>query len=165
VRALRITTIAVLLSTAAGVAGAASPHATAASEFCSRFSLVTIGSIEGQKVTLAETTAKGHTIGCVYDGTLGSSIETESDLPASSTSSLKGAEALAKANFPSAVLLKFAAVPKVGATAFDWSAKDGSYIYSGLNTNKGATGYFVELSGSLQLPKLEKLLALEIRDK
>jgi hypothetical protein len=165
VRALRISAIAILLCTGASVAGAVSPHATTASAFCSHLPLATIGSIEGQKVTLAETTTKGHTVGCVYEGTLSSSIESETDLPASATSSLKGAEAATKANFPATVTLKFTGVPKIGATAFDWVAKDGSYVYSGLTTNQGSTGYYVELSGALQLPKLEKLLALEIKDK
>ncbi len=149
---------AVVATTSIGLASATgtAPHASsAATTFCARLPIASIAAIEAQSVTLEEATVKGHIIACVYQGALTSSIEVQSDLPSSSTSTLAGAEAATKATFPATVRLTFTAVASVGPTAFDWVARDGSYVYSGLNTYVKSTVYAVELAGALQLPKLK----------
>jgi hypothetical protein len=141
-------------------------HAAAVPAFCSRLSLAKIGSIVGGSVSLLETSVKGKITACIFSGSVGSvSIETETALPSSSTSTLSGAEKTAKANFPAGLKIKFAAVPSIGPTSYTWSAKIAGTPYVGLNTNRGSVGYFVEMQGALKLSVLEKLITYEIASK
>jgi hypothetical protein len=134
--------------------------------FCSRLSLAKIGSIVGGSVTLLQTSTKGKIIACIFKRSVGSvSIETETALPASSTSTLSGAEKLATANFPAGLKIKFAAVPLIGPTAYSWSAKIYGTPYVGLNTNQGSVGYYIEMQGAPKLSVLESLIKFEIASK
>lgn len=146
--------------------GAPSAHAAAVPALCSRLSLAKVGSIVGGSVTLLETTDKGKIIACIFSGAAGTvSIETETGLPTSSTSSLSGAEKTAKANFPAGLKIKFAAVPSIGSTSYSWSATIAGTPYVGLNTNRSSVGYYVEMQGALKLSVLEKLIKYEIAAK
>jgi hypothetical protein len=134
--------------------------------FCSRLSPSKIGSIVGGSVTLLQTSDKGKIIACIFKGSVGSvSIETETDLPTTSTSTLSGAEKTAKANFPAGLKITFAAVPSIGPTAYSWSAKIYATPYVGLNTNQGSVGYYIEMQGAPKLTVLEKLIKYEIASK
>jgi len=147
-------------------AGASSDHATAVPAFCSRLSLTKLGSIIGGSVSLLETSSKAKIIACIFTSSSGTvSIETQTGLPAASTSTLSGAEKLAKANFPAGLKITFAAAPSIGSTAYTWSAKIAGTPYVGLNANRGSNGYFIEMQGKLQLSVLEKLITYEIAAK
>jgi hypothetical protein len=120
----------------------------------------------GGSVTLSETSVKGKITACIFSGSVGTvSIETESGLPTSSTSTLSGAEKTAKANFPAGLKIKFAAVPSLGSTSYSWSANIGGTPYVGLNTNRSSVGYYVEMQGAPRLSVLEKLIKYEIAAK
>ena len=141
-------------------------HASSAPAFCSRLSAAKIGSIVGGSVTLAQTSAKGKIIACIFSGSGGTtSIETQTGLPATATATLSGAEKAATANFPAGLKITFDAVPSIGPTAYSWSAKIGGAPYVGLNTHQGSVGYDVEMQGALRLSVLEKLVKLEIASK
>lgn len=141
-------------------------HSSSVPTFCSRLSLAKIGAIVGGSVTLSETSAKGKITACLFSGSVGTmSIETQTGLPATATSTLSGAEKAAKANFPAGLKITFDAVPSIGPTAYSWSAKIGGAPYVGLNTNQGSVGYDVEMQGALRLSVLEKLVKLEIASK
>lgn len=145
---------------------APSTHASAVPAFCSRLTVAKIGTIVGASVTLLQTNTKGKIIACIFSSSAGTiSIETQSGLSASSTSTLSGAEKLAKANFPAGLKITFAGVPSIGPTAYSWSAKIDGSPYVGLNTNKGSIGYSVEMQGALKLSVLEKLIKFEIASK
>jgi hypothetical protein len=146
--------------------GAPFAHAAAVPAFCSRLSVAKIGSIVGGSVTLLQSSVKGKIIACIFGGSDGNiSIETETGLPTSSTSTLSGAEKTAKANFPAGLKIKFAATPSIGPTSYSWSAKIAGTPYVGLNTNRGSVGYYVEMQGALKLSVLEKLINYEIATK
>lgn len=147
-------------------AGASSDHATSVPAFCSRLSPSKLGSIVGASISLSETSSKGKIIACIFSSSAGTiSIETQSGLPPASTSTLSGAESLAKANFPAGLKITFTAAPSIGSTAFTWSATIAGSPYVGLNANRGSIGYFIEMQGKLQLPILEKLMKYEIAAK
>jgi hypothetical protein len=142
------------------------PRASAAPAFCSRLTISTIESIVGGSVTLLETSDKGKIIACIFKGSAGTiSIETETGLSTASTSTLTGAEKAATANFPAGLKIMYGSVPSIGPTAYSWSAKIYGTPYVGLNTNKGSTGYYIEMQGALKLPVLEKLIRFEMASK
>lgn len=141
-------------------------HATDAPAFCSRLSSAKIGSLVGGSVTLVETTVKGKIIACIFSGSTGTiSIETETGLSTSSTSTLSGAEKSAMASFPPGLKITFVAVPSIGPTSYSWSAKIAGTPYVGLNTNRSSVGYYAEMQGAPKLSVLEKLIKYEVSTK
>ncbi len=178
VRTLVISALALSLYGWASVAGAStSPQLSRASgaplaraatvpAFCSQLSLARVGSIVGGKVTLLETSVKGKITACIFSASVGTiSIETETGLSTSSTSTLSDAEKAAQANFPPGLKITFAAVPSIGPTSYSWSAKIAGAPYVGLNTNRRSVGYYVEMQGSPKLSVLEKLIKYEVAAK
>jgi hypothetical protein len=63
---------------------------------------------------------------------------------------------------PKGTTISFEPLGALGPNAFYWTGVIGGSPYSGADAFKGTTGYFSEMSGSLQQAKLELLERLAL---
>jgi hypothetical protein len=130
--------------------------------FCRHPSPSKISAAVGARVTLVETSLKGGLSACIYGVVAGNmSIETQTQMPSSQTSSLSRAEASTKVMFPKGLKIVFAPVSGFGPLAFTWYAVICD-PYRGLNVIEGSTGFFVEMGGSAHLSELERVERLAL---
>lgn len=139
------------------------PH-SAVSTYCAHLPASKVSSTVGATVSLREAIVVKTALECVYGGTVTVLISKESSMPASELATLAKAEATAAAGFPKGTKLRFSPLPSLSPTAFSWTTTINGGPFGGVANNKGTTGYGIELSGKLQLSKLERLLALGIAD-
>jgi hypothetical protein len=120
-----------------------------------------VSSIVGATVALLEAVAVKPTLECIYEG--GPGIVGVDKGPATSTghsATLTKAEAAAAGAFPKGTKVTFSPLPSLSPTAFKWAAVVEGIQFNGIAATKSGEGYGSEMSGGLQLSKLERLLQL-----
>jgi hypothetical protein len=136
--------------------------ASAASTYCAHLPASKVSAIVGWAVRLEDAMVKNTILVCLYVGSGNVSLEKDTPMSISAFSTRAKAEAMAKEMFPKGTPITFSPLPALGATAFYWTAIIGGHPFSGANDNRGVTGYYSEMSGSLQRAKLVQLERLAI---
>lgn len=108
-----------------------------------------------------EAVAVKPTLQCIFEGGPGIvAVDKEPGAPAARGVTLAKAEATATSLFPKGTKVRFSPLPSLSPTAFKWAAVVEGMQFNGIATAKGGEGYGSEMSGELQLAKLERLLQL-----
>ena len=140
---------------------APSGYSSAASIYCARIPAPRVSSVVGATVALLEAVDVKPTLECIYEGGPGIvAVDKEPGVPAAHGVTLAKAEATAASAFPKGTKVTFSPLPSLSPTAFKWAALVEGIQFNGISTTKGGEGYGSEMSGELQLSKLERLLQL-----
>jgi hypothetical protein len=107
-----------------------------------------------------EAVAAKPTIECIYEGGPGIVALDEEPGALAYRATLAKAEATAANAFPKGTKVTFSPLTSLSPTAFRWAADVEGIAFNGIATTRGGEGFGSEMSGGLQLSKLERLLQL-----